>query len=88
MQGDGLSFPVNPDAGGESAGYDWAGAVAPRGQLSDPLGIASGSGTGAATAQGNGHGHGVGIGTGSQAVSYGAADRQRVSRGGSAEDMV
>jgi palmitoyltransferase len=84
MQGDGLSFPVNPDAGGESAGYDWAGAVAPRGQLSDPLGIASGSGTGA----GSGHGIGIGAGTGSQAVSYGAADRQRVSRGGSAEDMV
>ena len=28
MQGDGLSFPVNPDAGGESAPHDWAGTVA------------------------------------------------------------
>jgi hypothetical protein len=88
MQGDGLSFPVNPDAGGESAGYDWAGAVAPRGQLSDPLGIASGSGTGAGTGHGHGRGVEVGVGTGSQTASYGAADRQRVSRGGSAEDMV
>ena len=29
MRGDGLSFPVNPDAGGESASHLWAGAVAP-----------------------------------------------------------
>lgn len=29
MAGDGLSFPVNPDAGGESARDEWAGAVAP-----------------------------------------------------------
>ncbi len=28
MRGDGLSFPVNPDAGGESASLDWAGTVA------------------------------------------------------------
>ena len=29
MRGDGVSFPVNPDAGGESASHLWAGAVAP-----------------------------------------------------------
>lgn len=28
MQGDGLLFPVNPDAGGESAPHQWAGTVA------------------------------------------------------------
>jgi palmitoyltransferase len=27
MRGDGLSYPVNPDAGGESAVYDWAGVA-------------------------------------------------------------
>ena len=47
MQGDGLSFPVNPDAGGESAAQEWAGIVAPRGPLSEPItyGAASGSGS-------------------------------------------
>ncbi len=35
MRGDGLSFPVNPDAGGESASYDWAGAVGPREEARD-----------------------------------------------------
>lgn len=30
MQGDGLSFPVNPAAGGEFASHAWAGAVGPR----------------------------------------------------------
>lgn len=30
MLGDGLSFAVNPAAGGESAGVEWAGIVAPR----------------------------------------------------------
>lgn len=39
MNGDGLSFPVSQDAGGESA-YEWAGAVAP-----DQMLPASGSGT-------------------------------------------
>lgn len=37
MRGDGLSFPVNPDAGGESAGIEWAHLVAPR-----PLGDGDG----------------------------------------------
>nr|XP_019042469.1 palmitoyltransferase PFA4 [Kwoniella bestiolae CBS 10118]OCF21399.1 palmitoyltransferase PFA4 [Kwoniella bestiolae CBS 10118] len=36
MRGDGLSFPVNPDAGGESAGDQWADVVAPRRDLSGP----------------------------------------------------
>ena len=27
MRGDGLSFPVNPDTGGESAPGEWAGVV-------------------------------------------------------------
>jgi palmitoyltransferase len=37
MRGDGLSFPVTPDAGGESAGIEWAHLVAPR-----PLGDGDG----------------------------------------------
>jgi len=37
MQGEGLEFPVNPDAGGESAGIEWAHLVAPR-----PLGDGDG----------------------------------------------
>jgi hypothetical protein len=37
MQGDGLVFPVNQDAGGESAGTEWAHLVAPR-----PLGDGDG----------------------------------------------
>jgi hypothetical protein len=41
MRGDGLSYPVNPDAGGESAGAEWAGLVAP--QPVETYGGASGS---------------------------------------------
>lgn len=36
MQGDGLSFPVNSAAGGESATVEWAGIVAPQEGSSAP----------------------------------------------------
>lgn len=36
MRGDGLSFPVNPEAGGESGEEAWAGVAGRQGPLSDP----------------------------------------------------
>lgn len=63
MQGDGLSFPVNPSAGGESATVEWAGIVAPREGSSAPgeYGAAdqcesAGSGSGTNGRPGMGHG--------------------------------
>jgi hypothetical protein len=42
--GDGLSFPITPDAGGESA-YEWAGVIAPDQQYNPGDGSGGGSGS-------------------------------------------
>ena len=46
MLGDGLSFPVNPDAGGESAGYDWAHISAPDRGFNEHQGLLEGEAAG------------------------------------------
>ncbi|ODN83420.1 hypothetical protein L202_01562 [Cryptococcus amylolentus CBS 6039] len=63
MRGDGLSFPVNPEAGGESASDDWAGIVAPNRDLDGPR---VGGGTSSSIAGGSGSGSNVGLGTGEE----------------------
>lgn len=82
MRGDGLSFPVNPDAGGESAVYDWAGVAGRHGPLSDPAverGAVNGFMGDMTGVAGSSHGVQAGYGTGEE--------RMRLSRGG-ADDMV
>ncbi|OCF55869.1 palmitoyltransferase PFA4 [Kwoniella mangroviensis CBS 10435] len=56
MRGDGLSFLVNPDAGGESASEQWADIVAPRRDLSGPALVPMGYGSGDAVIRGSGSG--------------------------------
>jgi hypothetical protein len=76
MRGDGLSYPVNPEAGGESE-RTWAGVAGRQGPLSDPRGLERGTlSTIGEVLESVGEGHGVqpGYGTGEE--------RMRLSRGG------
>lgn len=59
MRGDGLSYPVNPDAGGESAVYDWAGVAGRESSIAA-----------AAAGPSNPYTHGQGRGGSGGALSY------------------
>lgn len=93
MLGDGLSFPVNPDAGGESAGAEWAKLVAPENRAteahaSEDAGVAMANPYAArpgAEAVGSGGGSGSGV-----EHHYMGEERMRSSRGGSypADELV
>lgn len=82
MRGDGLWYPVNPEAGGESEST-WAGIAGRQGPLSDPRDVGRGTmGNIGEILESVGEGHGVqpGYGTGEE--------RMRLSRGGERDSMV
>lgn len=81
MRGDGLSYPVNPEAGGESAESDWAGVAGRQGPLSAPESVERGVL--------NGFGEMLGSVGGSNGVQAGygvGEERMRLSRGGGDRD--
>lgn len=80
MRSDGLSFPVNPEAGGESAIDEWVGVAGRDGPLSAPEIERSTVGSLGDALQGIGSSNGV------QAVLGTGGDRMRLSRG--AEDSM